>query len=342
MSAQQSQLATSPKSTSAPRAIGPGPNLRALSDLSESSTGSWERGTNVGNARSPPTHPSVLSERAAQKERVTSPLNAATGAFGIDMSNAKTSSHRIPPGSISMPPSSVNTLPPRLATPGYGFRPPSGQSTPTTSHTTGFLPSASARRDDDDMDHRPDGQSMEQLRNGVRESLERLNAEGDGEGIEVQRGTEDLSIYDTPPSHGSLQPGPGGIADEEGLGWAAKNTIKRLHATPEQREHNLTVLSSALRTVLECIGEDPDREGLQRTPERYAKALLWMTKGYEERLVDVINDAVFAEDHDEMVIVRDIDVFSLCEHHMVPFTGKVGRARPGLELTADLDRLHPK
>jgi GTP cyclohydrolase I len=87
----------------------------------------------------------------------------------------------------------------------------------------------------------------------------------------------------------------------------------------------LTVLSNALRTVLECIGEDPDREGLQRTPERYAKALLWMTKGYEERLVDVINDAVFAEDHDEMVIVRDIDVFSLCEHHMVPFTGKVGR-----------------
>ena len=104
----------------------------------------------------------------------------------------------------------------------------------------------------------------------------------------------------------------------------AKNTKRRLMATPQQQNANIATLSSAIRTVLECIGEDPDREGLLRTPERYAKALMWMTKGYEERLVDVINDAVFAEDHEEMVIVRDIDVFSLCEHHLVPFTGKVG------------------
>lgn len=106
-------------------------------------------------------------------------------------------------------------------------------------------------------------------------------------------------------------------------GDLAKSTHLRLHSTPQEKSENLALLSSAIRTVLECIGEDPDREGLQRTPERYAKALMWMTKGYEERLVDVINDAVFAEDHDEMVIVRDIEVFSLCEHHMVPFTGKV-------------------
>ena len=103
----------------------------------------------------------------------------------------------------------------------------------------------------------------------------------------------------------------------------AKSTKLRLHSTPSEKSANLATLSSAIRTVLHCIGEDPDRQGLLRTPERYAKALMWMTKGYEERLVDVINDAVFAEDHDEMVIVRDIDVFSLCEHHMVPFTGKV-------------------
>lgn len=120
----------------------------------------------------------------------------------------------------------------------------------------------------------------------------------------------------------------------------AKSTLSRLHESPAEKAERVAKLAGAVRTLLECIGEDPDREGLQRTPDRYAKALLWMTKGYEERLSgrfqaslndqtilhhapDVINNAVFAEDHDELVIVRDIDVFSLCEHHLVPFTGKV-------------------
>ncbi len=98
-------------------------------------------------------------------------------------------------------------------------------------------------------------------------------------------------------------------------------------------------MAAAVRVILEGIGEDPDREGLLRTPDRYAQAIMWMTRGYEERLagsvtsswiclslnicIDVINDAVFAEDHDEMVLVRDVDISSLCEHHLVPFTGKV-------------------
>ncbi|KAL7409450.1 hypothetical protein BDY24DRAFT_345206, partial [Mrakia frigida] len=113
------------------------------------------------------------------------------------------------------------------------------------------------------------------------------------------------------------------IPDVNGLGWPAKSTHLRLHSTPTESAANVARLSAAVRTLLECIGEDPDREGLLRTPDRYAKALLWLTKGYEEKLGDVINDAVFAEDHEEMVIVRDIDISSLCEHHLLPFEGKI-------------------
>lgn len=113
------------------------------------------------------------------------------------------------------------------------------------------------------------------------------------------------------------------VMDPNGLGWPAKATLDRLNHTPAQAEANQARLASAISTVLECIGEDPSRSGLVKTPERYAKALLWMTRGYEVRLSDVIANAIFDEEHDEMVIVKDIEIFSLCEHHMVPFTGKI-------------------
>ena len=99
-------------------------------------------------------------------------------------------------------------------------------------------------------------------------------------------------------------------------------TRDRLDSTPEQAEARLQKLAGAVKTIFECIGEDPEREGLRETPERYAKALMYFTKGYEENVRDLVNGAVFHEDHDELVIVKDIEVFSLCEHHMVPFTGK--------------------
>ncbi|KAF8225417.1 GTP cyclohydrolase I [Tricholoma matsutake] len=129
------------------------------------------------------------------------------------------------------------------------------------------------------------------------------------------------------------------VPDPNGLGWPAKSTVSRLTATAAEKLAREQRMTSAVRIILECIGEDPDREGLQKTPERYAQALMWMTRGYEERLADVINDAVFAEDHDEMVIVRDIEISSLCEHHLVPFIGKIAIAYIPNQLVLGLSKL---
>ncbi len=81
--------------------------------------------------------------------------------------------------------------------------------------------------------------------------------------------------------------------------------------------------SSLYRQLLLSVGEDPERDGLQRTPERAAKALTELTKGYHMDVKDVLNGALFDVAYDEMVIVKDIEMFSLCEHHLLPFFGKV-------------------
>jgi hypothetical protein len=81
-------------------------------------------------------------------------------------------------------------------------------------------------------------------------------------------------------------------------------------------------LEAHVREILRGIGEDPDREGLRLTPERVAKALRFLTQGYAQDTKTVLNDAQFTVSYDEMVIIKDIDVFSLCEHHMLPFFGK--------------------
>ncbi len=81
-------------------------------------------------------------------------------------------------------------------------------------------------------------------------------------------------------------------------------------------------MEESFRRIIEAIGEDPDREGLVRTPERAAQAFEFLTQGYRQNIDELINQAVFTSDTDEMVIVRNIEMYSLCEHHMLPFIGK--------------------
>ncbi|MEM6752886.1 MAG: GTP cyclohydrolase I FolE [Cyanobacteria bacterium P01_C01_bin.38] len=92
----------------------------------------------------------------------------------------------------------------------------------------------------------------------------------------------------------------------------------------ETQSSNVTEaeMMEAVRTLLIGLGEDPEREGLKDTPKRVVKALKFLTKGYHESLDELLNGAVFTEDANEMVLVRDIDIFSSCEHHILPVIGR--------------------
>ena len=90
---------------------------------------------------------------------------------------------------------------------------------------------------------------------------------------------------------------------------------------PEYRE-GLADLALHYRKILELLGEDPERDGLLKTPMRVAKAMQVLTRGYEQDPHKVLTDALFEEKYNQMVIVKDIDFFSMCEHHMLPFYGK--------------------
>src|SRR5678810_1487882 len=81
-------------------------------------------------------------------------------------------------------------------------------------------------------------------------------------------------------------------------------------------------MKEQIRQILQAIGEDPEREGLLKTPHRVAQALTFLTRGYDMDPAKVINDALFTEDYEEMIVQRDIDFYSLCEHHLLPFFGK--------------------
>jgi GTP cyclohydrolase I len=82
------------------------------------------------------------------------------------------------------------------------------------------------------------------------------------------------------------------------------------------------VLEDLYEGLITGIGEEPAREGLARTPERAARALRYLTRGYQQTLDEVVNNAIFESDNDEMILVRDIELYSLCEHHLLPFIGK--------------------
>lgn len=102
-----------------------------------------------------------------------------------------------------------------------------------------------------------------------------------------------------------------------------RNTLNgqesKVHPPSEELTDEMT---DAVRTILLGVGEDPEREGLLKTPKRVVEAMRFLTSGYHQSLEELVNGAIFDEGHNEMVLVRDITVFSLCEHHMLPFMGK--------------------
>ena len=109
-----------------------------------------------------------------------------------------------------------------------------------------------------------------------------------------------------------------GMADEEE--WTPLSAEQQTSRSDEEQEQQI---SARIRDILNLIGENPQREGLIKTPLRVARAMKFLTSGYHEGPVAILNSAKFNEDYRQMVIVRDINFYSLCEHHMLPFYGRV-------------------
>ena len=113
------------------------------------------------------------------------------------------------------------------------------------------------------------------------------------------------------------------------MGGESKRPPRRVDAVDDPFEagregggDRLLEFETLIQRELELLGENPQREGLVKTPARVAKAMTWLTRGYEMDVLEVVGDAVFEEEHHSMVMVRDIELYSMCEHHMLPFFGK--------------------
>lgn len=103
---------------------------------------------------------------------------------------------------------------------------------------------------------------------------------------------------------------------------SAQNPFQRRESTPDDEASHVADISEHYREIIASLGEDVNREGLVDTPKRAAKAMRFLTRGYRQNLDELINNAVFTSDTDEMVIVKNIEMYSLCEHHMLPFIGQ--------------------
>lgn len=103
---------------------------------------------------------------------------------------------------------------------------------------------------------------------------------------------------------------------------AASETEELLLNDLESKAKNERAIAEHMREIIRLVGEDPEREGLRKTPERFQKALKFLTSGYHQNVDHVLNGATFSVCYDEMVVVKDIEFFSLCEHHLLPFFGK--------------------
>ena len=128
----------------------------------------------------------------------------------------------------------------------------------------------------------------------------------------------------TPPSSGTASPAlRPRIVDYDGLCAPSLGTRQRLSEPASDALARSQRIEDAAHPLLDAIGEDPTRQGLHGTPARFARSLLESTRGYQQSLPEIVNDAVFEEESNDMVLVRDIELSSMCEHHLLPFVGKL-------------------